>query len=94
MRAGALGTAILFLIGKFVIGFYLGRSNPGQAYGAAGSLAVLLVWLYYSSILMLFGAEFTKVWADSHGRAIKPEKGAISTANGGGNTPRDDQPRG
>ncbi|MES2522800.1 MAG: YihY/virulence factor BrkB family protein [Gemmatimonadota bacterium] len=79
VRAGAMGTAVLFLIGKFLIGFYLGRSNPGEAYGAAGSLAILLVWLYYSSILLLLGAEFTKVWADARGRGIKPEKGAIST---------------
>lgn len=96
VEAGAMGTAVFFLMGKFLIGFYLGQSNPGQAYGAAGSLAILLVWLYYSSMLMLFGAEFTKVWSDAHGRGIKPEKGAISTANGkngGPNVPRADQPR-
>jgi membrane protein len=79
VRAGAMGTAVLFLIGKFVIGFYLGQSNPGQAYGAAGSLAILLVWLYYSSMLLLLGAEFTKVYADDRGRGIRPETGAIST---------------
>ena len=81
VRAGAMGTATFFLIGKFIIGFYLGRSNPGQAYGAAGSLAVLLVWLYYSSMLLLFGAEFTQVWACEHGRKILPEKHAKSTAD-------------
>lgn len=79
VRAGAMGTAILFLIGKFIIGFYLGRSNPGQAYGAAGSLAVLLVWLYYSSMILLLGAEFTQVWACEHGRKIQPEQHAEST---------------
>lgn len=97
--AGALGTAIFFLIGKFLIGFYLGRSNPGQAYGAAGSLAVLLVWLYYSSILLLFGAEFTKVWSDHHGHSIRPEKGAISTEknvdkDAVAKTPGHDKPKG
>lgn len=97
VRVGAMGTAVLFLLGKFVIGFYLGRSNPGQAYGAAGSLAILLVWLYYSSMILLFGAEFTKVHADSRGRPIVPEKGAISTEKHGappGSVPRADQPRG
>jgi membrane protein len=74
---GAVGTAVLFLIGKFAIGFYLGRSNPGEAYGAAGSLAVLLVWLYYSSMILLFGAEFTRVWAEDQGHRIEPERGAI-----------------
>lgn len=74
---GATGTAFLFLIGKFAIGFYLGRSNPGEAYGAAGSLAVLLVWLYYSSMILLFGAEFTRVYTEDKGHHIEPEKGAI-----------------
>ncbi len=74
---GATGTAFLFLLGKFGIGFYLGRSNPGEAYGAAGSLAVLLVWLYYSSMLLLFGAEFTRVYSESRGHFVQPEKGAI-----------------
>jgi membrane protein len=74
---GAVGTAFLFLMGKFLIGFYLGRSNPGEAYGAAGSLAVLLVWLYYSSMILLFGAEFTRVWAEDRGQGVVPEDGAI-----------------
>jgi membrane protein len=97
VRMGSMGTAVFFLIGKFAIGFYLGRSNPGEAYGAAGSLAILLVWIYYSSMLLLLGAEFTKAWSEAHGRGIRPEKGAISTANGangGPSIPRDDQPRG
>lgn len=96
VEIGAMGTATLFLIGKFLIGFYLGQSNPGEAYGAAGSLAILLVWLYYSSMILLFGAEFTKVWSDAHGRGIRPEKGAVSTENGrngGPNVPRADQPK-
>jgi membrane protein len=74
---GAGVTALLFVIGKFLIGFYLGRSNPGQAFGAAGSLAVLFVWVYYSSMIMLFGAEFTQAWAVHRGSGIVPEQGAV-----------------
>lgn len=74
---GAAVTAFLFVIGKFLIGFYLGQSNPGQAYGAAGSLAVLLLWVYYSALILLFGAEFTETWADRRGQGIEPEPGAV-----------------
>jgi membrane protein len=79
---GALVTAGLFVVGKFAIGLYLGRSNPGQAFGAAGSLALVLVWIYYSSMLVLFGAEFTQQWVLSHGRVIEPETGAIRVEEG------------
>jgi membrane protein len=74
---GAAVTAVMFVLGKFLIGFYLGKSNPGQAYGAAGSLAVLLLWVYYSSLILLFGAEFTETWAERRGRGIEPEPGAV-----------------
>ena len=74
---GAGVTALLFIAGKFLIGFYLGKSNPGEAYGAAGSLAVLLLWIYYSSIIVLLGAEFTQAWASSKGQGIEPEEGAV-----------------
>lgn len=74
---GAVVTAVLFVIGKFAIGLYLGKSNPGQAYGAAGSLAVLLLWIYYSSLILLFGAEFTETWAKRRGEGIEPEPGAV-----------------
>jgi membrane protein len=75
---GAVVTAILFVVGKYLIGLYLGKSNPGQAYGAAGSLAVLLLWIYYSSLIVLFGAEFTETWAqERRGETIEPEPGAI-----------------
>jgi membrane protein len=74
---GAAVTAALFVIGKFLIGFYLGQSNPGQAYGAAGSLAVLLLWVYYSALIVLFGAEFTETWAERRGEGIEPEPGAV-----------------
>jgi membrane protein len=74
---GAAVTAFLFVLGKFLIGFYLGQSNPGQAYGAAGSLAVLLLWIYYSALILLFGAEFTETWAERRGQGIEPEPGAV-----------------
>jgi membrane protein len=73
---GGLVTGALFTLGKFLLGFYLGRSNPGEAFGAAGSLALVLVWIYYSSMIVLFGAEFTQTWAIRRGRGIEPEKGA------------------
>ena len=74
---GAIATALLFVAGKFGIGFYLGQSDPGQAYGAAGSLAILLLWIYYSGLILLFGAEFTQVWAERRGSGIQPETGAV-----------------
>jgi membrane protein len=75
--AGAVATALLFVAGKFAIGYYLGRSDPGEAFGAAGSLAVLLLWIYYSGLILLFGAEFTQAWTEGHGREICPEEGAV-----------------
>jgi membrane protein len=77
VRVGALVTALLFVGGKFVLGLYLGRSNPGEAFGAAGALAVMLVWIYYSSMIVLLGAEFTQAWAEHRGSGIVPEKGAV-----------------
>ncbi|HYC33895.1 MAG TPA: YihY/virulence factor BrkB family protein, partial [Gemmatimonadales bacterium] len=74
---GAAATAFLFTVGKFALGLYLGRSNPGQAFGAAGALALMLVWIYYTSMILLLGAEFTQVWADRRGQGITPEKGAV-----------------
>jgi membrane protein len=79
---GATVTAFLFVVGKTLIGIYLGHSNPGQAFGAAGSLALLLVWIYYSSMILLFGAEFTQVWADQRGSGVVPERGAVRAARG------------
>jgi membrane protein len=78
VRAGALGTALLFVLGKVAIGLYLGRSDPGSVYGVAGSLAIVLIWVYYTSMIVLLGAEFTKLWARRHGRDVVPEKGAVS----------------
>lgn len=69
---GAFATAVLFVIGKILLGFYIARSDPGSAFGAAGSLAVILVWIYYSAMIFLFGAEFTQVYADHRGSGIRP----------------------
>jgi membrane protein len=64
---GAILTAVLFTLGKFLIGLYLGQVAPGSAYGSAGSFVVLLVWIYYSSQILLLGAEFTHVYTNVHG---------------------------
>jgi membrane protein len=76
---GALFTTLLFQGGKVLIGLYLARSNPGSAFGAAGALALILVWLYYSSMIVFLGAEFTQVWATERGKGIEPEEGAVRT---------------
>jgi membrane protein len=77
---GAAMTAALFTLGKFLIGLYLGRAGVGSAYGAAGSLAVLLVWLYYATQIFLFGAELTKAYANQMGSRIKPKEHAESVS--------------
>jgi membrane protein len=74
---GSSFTAILFLIGKFLIGFYLGRSNLGVTYGTAASIVVVLAWVYYSSVILYFGAEFTKVFALHSGEGIRPKSTAV-----------------
>ena len=73
---GAVVTALLFVGGKFALAFYLGSSNPGDAFGAAGSLALILVWIYYATMILLFGAEFTEAWATEQGAGITAEEGA------------------
>lgn len=70
---GAVVTSLLFQVGRLGIGFYLGRAGLGSQFGAAGSLAVLLVWIYYSSQIVLFGASVTHVWAENYGSSVKPE---------------------
>jgi membrane protein len=67
VAAGALVTALLFTVGKVLIGLYLGQSNIASSYGAAASLMTIMLWVYYSSLILLFGAEFTKAYAESRG---------------------------
>ncbi|SLM48856.1 Putative membrane protein (fragment) [Nitrospira japonica] len=76
---GSLMTAVLFTIGKFAIGLYLGKSDIGSAYGSAASLVIVLLWVYYSAQIFLFGAEFTKVYANTYGGRIMPSENATST---------------
>jgi membrane protein len=77
VRAGAFTTALLFLMGKFLIGFYLGHSKLSSAYGAAGSVIVILLWVYYSAMILYFGAEFTRVYAVQSGSQIYPDDYAV-----------------
>lgn len=74
---GALATSILFLIGKYVISYYLGHTSMITAYGAAGSLILIILWVYYSAIILYFGAEFTQVYVRHRGRRIEPNKYAV-----------------
>lgn len=74
---GGLLTALLFTLGKWVIGFYLARGDVGGAYGAAGSLVVLLVWVYYSSAIFFFGAEIVQAWFNIRGKTIEPAADAV-----------------
>ncbi len=74
---GASFTAVLFMFGKFAIGAYLGNTPIASVYGAAGSVIVILVWVYYSAIILYFGVEFTKVYAVTHGKDIIPNSRAI-----------------
>jgi membrane protein len=73
---GALITAVLFVVGKFAIGLYLGHSSMASSYGVAGSFIVLLVWVYYSAQILFFGAEFTQVYANRFGSRIVPDQHA------------------
>lgn len=75
---GAWITSILFAIGRSLLGWYLGQGGIGSTYGAAGSLVVLLAWIYYSAQILLFGAEFTQVFAHRYGSQIRPSRNAVS----------------
>ncbi len=74
---GAMVTAVLFMLGKFGISFYIGSSNVDNVYGTAGSLVVILLWVYFSSIILYFGAEFTKAYAAAYGSSIHPNQYAV-----------------
>ncbi|HEX3801093.1 MAG TPA: YihY/virulence factor BrkB family protein [Verrucomicrobiae bacterium] len=73
---GGFITAVLFNLGKFVLGLYLGRSSVTSAYGAAGSLVIILMWVYYSAQILFFGAQFTRVYANKYGSKMQPVAGA------------------
>ncbi len=78
VAVGSLLTAILFSLGRWGMSIYFTNTNPGaQLSSAAASLVVLLVWVYYSSMIILYGAEFTQVWAERFGRGIRPVDGAV-----------------
>lgn len=74
---GAFLATVLFIIGKYLIGFYLGNSSFATAYGAAGSLVLLLIWVYYSAMILLFGAEFIEVYTRKQKRIIKPSSASV-----------------
>jgi len=76
--AGALVTSVLLTLGKHAIGIYLGRAGVGSAYGAAGSAVVFMVWVYYVSVILFFGAEITKVIARRRGRPLVPSAHATA----------------
>jgi len=77
---GAALTSFLFTLGKFLIGFYLGTSGVTSAFGAAGSLITILLWVYYSSLIFFFGAEFTQIYASRYGSGVVPSENAIPIA--------------
>ncbi|MCF6128567.1 YihY/virulence factor BrkB family protein [Flavobacterium sp. AS60] len=77
VRAGAFFTACLFMLGRFLIGIYIDYTSTGSAYGAAGSLIVILVWVYYTAAILYFGAEFTRVYAEYMGARIEPADYAV-----------------
>lgn len=79
---GAALTTLLFTVGKFVLGLYLGRSGATSAYGAAGSLVLILLWVYYSAQIFLFGAEFTQVYARKYGSRVVPDEDAVWLTEG------------
>lgn len=73
---GSIATSLLFVLGKFALGIYFGKANPGSTYGAAGSIVLLMLWVSYSCMILFFGAEFTKQFAVHFGRKIEPTKDA------------------
>ncbi len=76
---GAFVTAVLFVIAKFLLGIYFGNSDPASAYGAAGSVILIMLWVSYAGMILLFGAEFTQVYANRYGHKVIPAAGAVST---------------
>ncbi len=89
---GAFVTAILFSLGKMLIGLYLDSSAVASSFGTEGSLALLLIWIYYSAQILFFGAEFTQVYANNYGSKIVPE-GEEEAAQPGSKPTREVKPR-
>jgi membrane protein len=89
---GSLVTAILFTIGKWAIGLYLGTTNMASGFGAAGSLVVLLAWIYYSAQIFLLGAEFTRVFAQQHGSMAGLQAATTPARNGNGDKTPENNP--
>ncbi len=77
VRSGAIFTALLFMLGQYVIGLYLQYTAQGSAYGAAGSIIVILLWIYYTAAILYIGAEFTQVYAEAIGSRIEPAEYAV-----------------
>ncbi|HLI81989.1 MAG TPA: YhjD/YihY/BrkB family envelope integrity protein, partial [Candidatus Binataceae bacterium] len=77
---GGVFIAVLFVIGKFLIAMYLAHAGKNSAYGAAGSLALILMWTYYSALIFLLGVELTQVWVRQQGREVPPRQGAVRLA--------------
>jgi membrane protein len=78
---GAFVTALLFVVAKLALGFYFGHSNPASAYGAAGTVILIMLWVSYAGSIVLFGAEFTRIHADRRGARVKPLEFAVSTTD-------------
>lgn len=77
VRTGAVFTAILFMLGRYLIGLYISKTGTESTYGAAGSIVVLLVWVYYSAVILYIGAEFTQVYTEAFGGKIEPAEYAV-----------------
>jgi membrane protein len=77
---GALLTSVLFVIAKLALGLYFGKSDPGSTYGAAGSIILIMLWVSYAGLILLFGAEFTQVFANHYGKKVQPTDTAVSTS--------------
>lgn len=81
VAVGAFVTAVLFTVGRFLIGLYLGKSDSANAFGAAAALAIVFIWIYYAANILFLGAEFTQVWVKRQGRTIEAEEGAIKVTD-------------
>jgi len=77
VKTGAIFTAVLFIIGKYLIGLYISKSGTGSTYGAAGAIIIILVWIYYTSAILYLGAEFTQVYSEAYGGRIEPADYAV-----------------